>query len=81
MLICSCVTSELDSSEEEWKSLRNPENRNLFIKILQSYLNGRGMNLVNLGKKGKLTGNLGSKTKSNFDIYQQDLESNNAFDV
>ncbi|RXM97537.1 hypothetical protein EOD39_14292 [Acipenser ruthenus] len=81
ILLIACVTPEPDSGEEEWKSLGNPQNRNLFYNILQSYFNGRGINLVGMGRKDKLLGNLGGKISSNYDRYRQKLEDNDSFYV
>ncbi|MGH0140976.1 UNVERIFIED_CONTAM: hypothetical protein FKN15_024034 [Acipenser sinensis] len=81
ILLIACVTPETDSGDEEWKSLGNPQNRNLFYNILQSYFNGRGINLVGMGRKDKLLGNLGGKISSNYDRYRQKLEDNDSFYV
>ncbi|KAG5856688.1 hypothetical protein ANANG_G00010560 [Anguilla anguilla] len=78
-LFITCVTSNPVYSEEEWKSLSNPQSRILFYRILQSYFDGRGENLLNVDKV--VTGLDSSAVDSYLDEHLHGLQSNSLHDV
>ncbi|KAJ1102187.1 hypothetical protein NDU88_007241 [Pleurodeles waltl] len=70
-IFLACALGEPASSEEEWKSLGNPYNRDLFFKFMKSYIMGRGMHAVAAGWKEKV-GNHLRRSNSASSTFQQD---------
>ncbi|NP_001313408.1 uncharacterized protein C2orf66 homolog precursor [Danio rerio] len=64
------VSVESDLSNEEWKSLSNPQSRTLFFRILQSYLEGRESEAQAMARKTNLKENKNSNMENNgYDKY------------
>ncbi|XP_073702672.1 uncharacterized protein C2orf66 homolog [Garra rufa] len=75
------VSVESDISNEEWKSLSNPQSRTLFFRILQSYLEGRESEAQAMNKKTSLKENRNSNIENpGYDKYDLFLH-NDIYDV
>ncbi|KAJ8288091.1 hypothetical protein COCON_G00007500 [Conger conger] len=78
-LFITCITSNPVYSEEEWKSLNNPQSRILFYRFLQSYFDGRDDNLLNVDK---VVAGLDSRAVDSYLEEQlHGLQSNSLHDV
>ncbi|XP_055067795.1 uncharacterized protein C2orf66 homolog isoform X2 [Misgurnus anguillicaudatus] len=53
------------SSTDQWKSLSNPQSRNLFFQILQSYLEGRDREAQAMDRKANVKENKNSNMPNN----------------
>ncbi|KAJ8415885.1 hypothetical protein AAFF_G00404420 [Aldrovandia affinis] len=81
-LFITCVTSNPLHGKEEWKSLSNPQSRALFFRILQSYFDSRGVNLMNEGRENKVRSGMDSRTVNSYlDEHQHRMQSNSSHDV
>ncbi|KAG7469702.1 hypothetical protein MATL_G00131570 [Megalops atlanticus] len=81
-LFITFVTSNPAHSEEEWKSLSNPQSRMLFFRILQSYFDGQGLNLMSPGKENQVPEGLDSRFLGSYlDEHRHQLQSNSIYDV
>ncbi|XP_051720746.1 uncharacterized protein C2orf66 homolog isoform X1 [Ctenopharyngodon idella] len=75
------VSVESDLSNEEWKSLSNPQTRTLFFRILQSYLEGRESEAQAMGRKTDVKLNKNSNMENTgYDKYNLYLH-NDIYDV
>ncbi|KAL1259201.1 hypothetical protein QQF64_009778 [Cirrhinus molitorella] len=75
------ISVESDISNEEWKSLSNPQSRTLFFRILQSYLEGRDSEAQAMNKKTNLKENKNSNIENTgYDKYDLFLH-NDIYDV
>ncbi|KAF4103441.1 hypothetical protein G5714_016324 [Onychostoma macrolepis] len=75
------VSVESDLSNEEWKSLSNPQSRTLFFRILQSYLEGRESDAQAMNRKMNVKENKNSNVENTgYDKYDLFLH-NDIYDV